>query len=198
MSSPESRLTARERQKIETRRRLYDASLALFQQKGFDDVQVDEIVKRAGVARGTFYLHYQGKDEVLQAFRAEVEDGLRARLEAIEEPTSADDLLLRVTKALLETREEPETVRDLVGLAFRSPPADDWRESPHITPIAHWIEKFQEQGEIRKDLSANAIGALFVAGVFGFLIGPAAPKRGRRAAIDQFRNIFVAGLRTTE
>jgi AcrR family transcriptional regulator len=188
-------LSARDRQKIETRQRLYDASLGLFQKKGFDQVQVDEIVKVAGVARGTFYLHYQGKEEVLQAFRDNVEEGLKKRLEAIEAPQSIDELLLRVTQALLETREEPETVRDLVGLAFRSPATHDWKESPQIEPISRWIETFQKQGTVRQDLQPNVIAALFIAGVFGFLIGPAAPRRGRRSAIDQFREIFVAGLR---
>ena len=195
MAARSPHLSARERQKIETRQRLYDASLGLFQKKGFDQVQVDEIVKVAGVARGTFYLHYQGKEEVLQAFRDNVEEGLKKRLEAIEKPQSIDELLLRVTQALLETREEPETVRDLVGLAFRSPASHDWRDSPHIEPISRWIETFQKQGNIRQDLEPNVIGALFIAGVFGFLIGPAAPRRGRRSAIEQFREIFVAGLR---
>lgn len=195
MAPRNTHLSARERQKIETRQRLYDASLGLFQKKGFDQVQVEEIVKIAGVARGTFYLHYQGKEEVLQAFRDKVEEGLKKRLEAIEAPQSIDELFLRVTRALLETREEPETVRDLVGLAFRSPATHDWKESPQIEPISRWIETFQKQGTVRRDLAPNVIGALFISGVFGFLIGPAAPRRGRRSAIDQFREIFVSGLR---
>jgi AcrR family transcriptional regulator len=194
MAPAEPRLTTRERQKIETRQRLYDAALELFQSKGFDAVQIDEIVKLAGVARGTFYLHYQGKEEVLQAFREKVEEGLRKRLQAIEEPNSVEDLFRRVVNALLETREKPETVRDLVGLAFRSPATHEWDQSPHVGAIAHFIAAFQERGRIRTDMAANTIGALFIAGVFGFLIGPGAPRHGRRAAINQFQKVFVAGI----
>ncbi|MEO2169242.1 MAG: TetR/AcrR family transcriptional regulator [bacterium] len=195
MAAAESRPSARERQKIETRQRLYVAALDLFQSKGFDAVQVDEIVRLAGVARGTFYLHYQGKEEVLQAFRENVEESLRQRLQAIEEPDSVEDLFARVVNALLETRENPETVRDLVGLAFRSPATHEWDQSPHVRAIARFIVAFQKRGQIRKDMIASTIGALFIAGVFGFLIGPGAPRHGRRAAIDQFREVFVAGIR---
>ena len=191
----EARQSARERQKVETRTRLYDASLQLFREKGFDAVQVDEIVRLAGVARGTFYLHFQGKDEVLEAFRDSVESDLRARLEAIESAASVAELFERTINALLETREEPGVVRELVGLAFRSPATSEWDESPHVLAITPFVAQLQREGKVRGDLEPGIIAALFLAGVFGFLIGPAAPPRRRRAAIEQFARVFADGLR---
>jgi AcrR family transcriptional regulator len=46
-----------------------DAAEALFLEKGFASASVDEIVKAADVAKGTFYLHFKSKDEVLTALQ---------------------------------------------------------------------------------------------------------------------------------
>ncbi|MDH7794929.1 MULTISPECIES: TetR/AcrR family transcriptional regulator [unclassified Beijerinckia] len=52
------------------REELMDAAQALFLEKGFSAASVDEIVKIADVAKGTFYLHFKTKDDVLLALQA--------------------------------------------------------------------------------------------------------------------------------
>jgi len=44
------------------RDRLLKVSLNEFSQRGFDQVSVDEIVSRLGVAKGTFYYYFSSKD----------------------------------------------------------------------------------------------------------------------------------------
>ena len=48
-----------------SRRLLKEALLHLMTQKPFRDIQVTEIADQAQVARPTFYLHYQSKQELL-------------------------------------------------------------------------------------------------------------------------------------
>ncbi len=55
----------RERQRLETRARLYETALAEFKDVGFNDAQIDRIAEKAGVARGTFYFHFPTKEHVL-------------------------------------------------------------------------------------------------------------------------------------
>ena len=43
------------------RRRIYQAAIELFVKKGFDDVTVDEITRRADVAKGTFFNYFPTK-----------------------------------------------------------------------------------------------------------------------------------------
>lgn len=50
----------------QTRERLLDAALTLFAEKGFERTSVREIVERAHVAKGTFYVHFETKLEVLR------------------------------------------------------------------------------------------------------------------------------------
>lgn len=51
------------------REELMDAAQALFLGKGFNETSVDEIVKGAGVAKGTYYVYFKTKDDVLAALR---------------------------------------------------------------------------------------------------------------------------------
>lgn len=47
-----------------TRQRLFDAAYSLLTEKDFKDITISEIVKRAGVSIGTFYLYYTSKLDV--------------------------------------------------------------------------------------------------------------------------------------
>ena len=48
-----------------TRKLLNDALMSLIQEKGYDNVTIEDITERANLGRTTFYLHYQNKDELL-------------------------------------------------------------------------------------------------------------------------------------
>ncbi|MDY6012557.1 TetR/AcrR family transcriptional regulator [Clostridium sp.] len=44
---------------------LYNAAYELFKEKGINNTSIDEIVKKAGVAKGTFYLYFKDKYDVV-------------------------------------------------------------------------------------------------------------------------------------
>lgn len=44
---------------------LYNSAYELFKEKGINNTSIDEIVKRAGVAKGTFYLYFKDKYDVV-------------------------------------------------------------------------------------------------------------------------------------
>ncbi len=55
-----------EQQKQEKKQNLLDAAYALFTEKGVAKTSVDEIVRGANVAKGTFYLYFRDKGDVLR------------------------------------------------------------------------------------------------------------------------------------
>jgi len=46
---------------------LAECAFALFGERGFDDVTIDEIAAKAGVTKGSFYSHYKSKHEIILA-----------------------------------------------------------------------------------------------------------------------------------
>ncbi len=51
----------------QTVRRLLDAALAEFDERGFQAVRVDDIVRRAQTSHGTFYLYFANKEDLFKA-----------------------------------------------------------------------------------------------------------------------------------
>ena len=100
-----------------TKKKLFDAAMELIGERGFTEASVDEIVERAGVAKGTVYYHFTGKAELVEALiadrfaplaaafreaaeahpddpRAAIEAIVRAELEFLSEHGSFSKLLL--------------------------------------------------------------------------------------------------------
>lgn len=60
-------LPTRQRRKLARPAELLDAALALFAEKGFAATRAEEVALRAGVSKGTLYLYYPSKEELLKA-----------------------------------------------------------------------------------------------------------------------------------
>ncbi|HLI42366.1 MAG TPA: TetR/AcrR family transcriptional regulator [Streptosporangiaceae bacterium] len=57
----------------ETVRRLLEAGRIEFEERGYPGVRVDDVVRRAGISHGTFYLYFSNKEDL---FRALMRDAL--------------------------------------------------------------------------------------------------------------------------
>ncbi|MER6691808.1 TetR/AcrR family transcriptional regulator [Streptomyces minutiscleroticus] len=68
-------------------RRLAEAALELFAERGYDDTTVLDIAQRAGLAKSTFFRHFQNKREVLFGEDALTEQLVTAISEAPAEAT---------------------------------------------------------------------------------------------------------------
>lgn len=94
----ESLIPARRRLKEARPQQLLDAALTLFVEKGFAATRAEEVAQRAGVSKGTLYLYYPSKEELLKAV---IREHLSSRIaagaaEAERHRGTAADLLREV------------------------------------------------------------------------------------------------------
>lgn len=66
-SPPRVAPPTRQRRKEARPQELLDAALGLFGEKGFAATRAEEVAARAGVSKGTLYLYYPSKEELLKA-----------------------------------------------------------------------------------------------------------------------------------
>jgi AcrR family transcriptional regulator len=66
-------LRLRDEQRRLTRQRLLEGAQQVFADRGFFDATIDEIVAHAGASRGTFYLYYKSKTEILKDLMEDVQ-----------------------------------------------------------------------------------------------------------------------------
>jgi AcrR family transcriptional regulator len=55
-----------EPEEMTTKEKIFEASLDLFAQKGFDAVSMREIAEAVGIKKASLYSHFSGKDELLE------------------------------------------------------------------------------------------------------------------------------------
>ncbi|MEY2890407.1 MAG: hypothetical protein RJA98_315 [Pseudomonadota bacterium] len=93
MNSP-----TRQRRKDARPQELLDAALDLFVEKGFAATRSEEVAQRAGVSKGTLYLYYPSKEELLkEVVRAHVVNQIAEGLELVRQfEGSTPDLLATV------------------------------------------------------------------------------------------------------
>lgn len=65
-TDPKIRLTNRQLKAQDTKLKIYNAALAEIQKKGFANVFISDITEAAGVAKGSFYTHFDSKESILR------------------------------------------------------------------------------------------------------------------------------------
>jgi AcrR family transcriptional regulator len=90
----------RQRTEAPERRRgdLVDAALAIVADKGVTRLTVDEVVARAEVAKGTFYLYFRSKEQLITALQDRFVDDLTALQRAELDQIDAGDWLGRLLR----------------------------------------------------------------------------------------------------
>jgi len=151
-----------------TRAAIREAANRLFLQQGVDHTTVDAICAAAGVSKGTFYLYFHRKEDLL------LEYGLRRLLRIREMLPSLigrktfrealNDILDEVVRGKAWGREV--TGRALVEMGT------SWEglrvEAPHklIEPL---IELAQARGEVRRDIPSDALALFVLRSILGAL-----------------------------
>lgn len=84
------------------KRLILAAARRLLVKRGFQNIVLDDIAREAGVAKGTLFLHYKGKEELFSAVFADLVDGLGLELETLPKTgLEGKDLLLAAAKVVL-------------------------------------------------------------------------------------------------
>lgn len=68
MSIADSPRSLKDRQREERERLILEAAEELLAEKGYHEMSIDEIAARVGVSKGTVYLHFSSKEELVLAY----------------------------------------------------------------------------------------------------------------------------------
>ncbi len=81
-----------------TKRKIFETSMKLFAEKGYDATSVEEITSVVGVAKGTLYYHFSSKEEI---FNFLVDEGMKLLQNSITIKISQKDNSIDKLKSIL-------------------------------------------------------------------------------------------------
>jgi AcrR family transcriptional regulator len=187
---------SRTRRRLQTRDRVFAAALTEFRRAGVSTAQIEEIVKTAGVARGTFYLHFPTKDHVLMELMRRKQNEIAQRLGAVRS-ASAKTFLRRVVDLMLEDagKEDPALWHELFAVIGRHAPEMRTEASALVEKLLSFFVAAQERGDVRSDVTPFDLTSVFLPGVYGLLqMRLDAPEGELREALYRVVDVFVRGI----
>ena len=98
-----------------------DATISLLRERGLSQASVDDIVRTAGVAKGTFYLYFATKDDAVRAVAERMVEDVGQLVEGTlaDASRSPVERVLALGRAVSQVGREPHE-RELVEVFHRS------------------------------------------------------------------------------
>ena len=151
---------------LQTRAKLVAAAKSVVAESGYEAMRVEEVVLRAGVAKGTFFAHFKDKDALMdQLIGAEIDAHLD-KIDAAPTPETIDDM----AAALMPLVDYMSCERYVFDVILRHSGA---AANADIGPIAmtfgrqaevttKWLKDLPFRKDISADLQAEGVQSFLV------------------------------------
>ncbi len=81
-----------------TKRKIFETSMKLFAEKGYDATSIEDITATVGVAKGTLYYHFSSKEEI---FNFLIEEGVKLLQNSVDIKTAKLENYIDKLKAVI-------------------------------------------------------------------------------------------------
>lgn len=182
----------RSAQREATRARLFEETVAEFRQRGFAETEIAVITERVGVSRGTFYVHFAGKDAVLRELLIMEERRIaEAARTATGREAGVAEVFAAVVDAVLtaERRLGRRLVRDLCAAQFRPEFAQLLAMDDHPLGLM-LVEEIAERSPASDVVDLTMV---FLTGLFGLLATDEGSTADRRRRLDLLIRLTAGG-----
>jgi len=173
----------------ERRQQLLDAATWVFARRGYRHTGVSDIIARASVARGTFYLYFESKHQIFLAVVSAFHDRVAEALEQIEdagEAARAEGTRAVIAASFKRWLEFFAAHRDATTVVLR--------EASSIDP--RFEQGFLELRQSALDAFAARLRRLQALGLVNAVLSPEFVARLQLGMFDELINTFV--LRETD
>ena len=184
-----------------TKRKIFETSMKLFAEKGYDATSIEEITATVGVAKGTLYYHFSSKEEI---FNFLVEEGIKLLQNSIDIKTSKLSNYIDKIKAivLIEIKIvlKYEDIITILLSQFYGKEARNQKCQKHIYEYISKIEEIVkegiEQGQIKQG-DPKAIASE----IYGLICSSIVYKLRNQENFDvmklykEFENTVIEGLK---
>jgi AcrR family transcriptional regulator len=143
---------------------ILDAAIGLFSERGFDSASIQDIAQAAGVAKGTVYLYFKSKDDLMdQVYKHCYELDIKACGAGLEKESHAiDKLCLRMDNIIeyLLTHPKEARIEQMYKLSISGKKGSSFYQEEMYQAIYGIVEEGIGKGELR-DMPAALLTQIY-------------------------------------
>jgi AcrR family transcriptional regulator len=171
----------------ERRRQFVEAASRCAAEKSYRDLTVDDVCAEAGLSKGSFYTHFEGKRDLLVALVEEDDRATSAVLDRLDSSSddAASEAIKQLLRGLLAAGRDPARRQVRADLWAAAAADDELRAklgagiAERRRQLAAWVGEAEERGELA-DVPANAFAAILLALADGLALHAGADPGGFR------------------
>lgn len=96
------KLTKRQEQSLQTKRKIYHVLLKLMKEKNFENITIEEICRRSSISVGAFYHYFSSKEDIHQKLFEQIEETLYKDLKSMESGEGVHTAILKFFKYIAQ------------------------------------------------------------------------------------------------
>ena len=184
-----------------TKRKIFETSMKLFAEKGYDATSIEEITATVGVAKGTLYYHFSSKEEI---FNFLVEEGIKLLQNSIDIKTAKFSNYIDKIKAIVLIQIKIVIkYEDLITILLSQFWGNEKRHQKcrkHILEYISKIENIVEEGIKCREIK-NGNPQAIASEIYGLICSSLVYKTRCKDKIDkmvlfkEFENTVIEGLK---
>lgn len=153
---------------MDKRARILQAAIELFLQQGIEKTTISHIVKKAGIAQGTFYLYFDTKLAVMPAIAEQMVVTIHDKLHAFSSTASITQKITHCVDVLFDNTSTYKELTKLVYTGFTQ--TDEITQWETIyKPLYDWvhdaIEQAKQDGTVQTAIEAKAAARILVGAI---------------------------------
>lgn len=180
------------------RKEIFDASVHLFLEKGFQETSMREIARAAGVGKSTLYDYFKSKDEILVSyFGDEIQKITQAAQEIIRQNSSVSEKLknvMRMHLGYLVDNKQTFLILSLEAQRLSAESQEQIQKNRHDYQdmLRALIETGIQKGEFRSTNPLFAARSIF--SLLSIAVFTSRPTGTPEEMLDQALGIFFQGI----
>lgn len=154
-----------------TKQQLYRCAMELFREKGYDQVSVDEIVRKAGTAKGTFYIYFSSKADIITEMLRQYDDYYDKVAAGLDPAWSVERRLGHMIQASCRFTQDVIGL-DLIRVLYIREVSGSGREVRELNEertlfhiLVSLLEEGQRTGQCTQDMPAQELAMLILRGI---------------------------------
>ena len=184
-----------------TKRKIFEASMKLFAEKGYEATSIEEITATVGVAKGTLYYHFSSKEEI---FNFLVEEGIKLLQNSVDIKTAKHTNYIDKIKAIvliqIKIVAKYENIITILLSQFWGNEERNKKCQSHVYNYISQIEEIVQEGIEKKEIKKGDSRAI-ASEIYALICSTLVYKKREGSEMDimklyyEYENTVINGLR---